>query len=103
MPSSVQLVVFDLGKVLLRICDGWEHACDVAGVPRPKLNTPFGSDARAKIDQIISLYDTGKIDLPTFAQQISEHRGIEPAHVIALSDAYLLGPYPGAVELLHEL
>ena len=30
-----QLVVFDLGRVLVRICDGWQHAFELAGVALP--------------------------------------------------------------------
>ncbi|HOF89721.1 MAG TPA: HAD-IA family hydrolase [Armatimonadota bacterium] len=33
MSSTVSLVVFDLGGVMIRLADGWEGACRAAGVP----------------------------------------------------------------------
>ena len=58
---SVQLVIFDLGRVLIRICDNWRHACEVAGVAAPP-EKPFDQASRALIDDIIDRIDTGRID-----------------------------------------
>ena len=35
MSSPIRLVCFDLGRVLIRICDGWREACGAAGVEAP--------------------------------------------------------------------
>jgi HAD superfamily hydrolase (TIGR01509 family) len=97
-----KLVVFDLGRVLLRICDGWQHACEVVGIT--------GIDWRklspveeARLEKVIHAFDTGDIDLPTFASRAGELRGLSPEQVIKISNGYPRGPFPGAGELLDEL
>ncbi len=38
---QIELVVFDLGRVMIRLCDGWAHACERAGVPyHPRYESP---------------------------------------------------------------
>ena len=103
MPSEVQLVVFDIGRVLLRICDGWKHACEVAGVRLPEGMREPDAAALAAAEEVAALYDTGRIDLSTFARRVAGHRGIRPEDVERMVRCYLLGPYPGARELLDEL
>jgi glucose-1-phosphatase len=99
--TDVQLVCFDLGGVLLRICDGWQHACTVAGVSiaRRKLDTA----ARGPLADLIANSDLGRLDLDAFARAAGPLLGVDPADVVAVSNAYLLGAYPGADDLLDEL
>ena len=100
MPIS--LVVFDLGRVLIRICDGWRHACEVAGitVPAARALTP---QSRATVDDICARYDSGVIDLECFAGELGPIFGQSPEHVIAVQQVYLQGPYPGAADLIDDL
>lgn len=98
---SPRLVIFDLGRVLIRICDDWRHACVVAGVPVPA--GQLDERAQAALHQAVCDTEVGKIDLDGFAHATCSLMGIEPQHVKRLSDAYLLGPYPGSEELLDEL
>ncbi|MGB7159124.1 MAG: HAD-IA family hydrolase [Tepidisphaeraceae bacterium] len=101
MTSGIQLVIFDLGRVLVRICDGWQHACEVAGVAAP--DTELSDDAKAALHEVVVRSEIGEIDLAGFCACSSPHLGLPPEHVRALSDVYLLGPYPGAVELIDAL
>jgi putative hydrolase of the HAD superfamily len=101
---SVDLVVFDLGRVLLRLCDGWAHAARLAGVTRVPLEVSDLNDAaRAAWDDLVIRYDRGIIDLDCFAREVAAHRGVEPQDVIRLQECFLQGPYPGAVELIEEI
>ena len=101
MSHGVELVVFDIGRVLLRICDGWQHACSVAGVAVPdkaaKLPPPPEAEA------LIHDYDTGRVDLPTFARRMAPISGISADDIVKLQSCYLLGAYPGVPELLDGL
>ena len=97
----VRLVCFDLGRVLVRICDDWRHACEVAGVPAPRLPTDIQS--LAKLHEAVCGAEVGELDLPAFAAAVAPLLDIPPERVFSLSNAYLLGPFPGAVELLDEL
>jgi putative hydrolase of the HAD superfamily len=101
LTSHVELVVFDLGRVLIRLCDGWRHACAVAGVAVPAGElTPEG---QAALEAAVCASEVGEIGLEAFARKVAPHLGIEPPGVIALSNVYLRGTYPGAIELLAEL
>lgn len=99
--DGVRLVAFDLGDVLVRICRGWAHACEVAGVPAPRRE--LDDATRAALHDCVCRNETGELDLDAFAAEVAPALGVEPKHVRAVSDAYLLGPYPGACELLDEL
>ena len=77
MPSEIQLVVFDLGRVLLRICDSWEHACDLAGISRPA-TLEMSEAQKAQAAEIIRRLDSGMMDVQTFAQAMGPLRGLQP-------------------------
>ena len=98
---DIQLVVFDIGRVLLRICDDWRHACRVAGIAAPP---GLGKGPPpAPVDQLLRRYDTGVIDLETFAREIAPLSGMTAGDVVRLQECYLLGPYAGVGELLDDL
>jgi putative hydrolase of the HAD superfamily len=101
MSRDVELVIFDLGRVLVRICDDWEHACDVAGieVACKKLDESEAASAA----EIIGRYDTGRIDLQAFAREIAPLRGLRAEDVVRLNHCYLRGAFPGVDQLLDEL
>jgi glucose-1-phosphatase len=101
--SDVQLVVFDLGRVLIRICDGWRNACEVAGVPVPAGAGEFDESTKRRVDEIVGRLDSGACDLQTFAGEYGPCCGLAPADVVRIQQVYLRGPYPGAAELLDEL
>jgi HAD superfamily hydrolase (TIGR01509 family) len=97
------LVVFDLGRVLIRICDGWSHACEVAAVAVPGGVNELDEATTRRIDDVAARLDTGRIDLDTFARELAPLRGLRPEDVVRIQNIYLRGPYPGAVELIDEL
>ena len=98
---GVKLVVFDIGRVLLRICDDWQHACRLAGINLPV--AAAGAKPPPEADALIHDYDTGRIDLPTFAAKISAFSGLNADDVVRLQAHYLLGAYEGVPELLDDL
>ena len=100
--SGQRLVVFDLGRVLIRICNNWQHGCDVAGVARPELRPP-DPDAQARQQEAIRLFDTGRIDLAEFARRYAPGHGLTAEQVVRIQNAYLLGPFAGALELIDDL
>jgi putative hydrolase of the HAD superfamily len=97
-----KLVVFDLGRVLIRICDSWDHACECAGIAKPQ--APMLDDpAKTAAEQILGHYDSGAIDTQTFAREIAPFRGLRPQDVVRILEVYLRGPYPGVTDLLDDL
>ena len=100
--GPISLVVFDLGRVLIRICDGWRHACEVAGVTVPLVDDR-SPDVRVKLHEIVCASEVGDLDLHGFAAAVAPYLGIAAEAVAAVSKVYLRGPYPGASELLDDL
>jgi glucose-1-phosphatase len=98
--ERIELVIFDLGRVLIRICDGWQHACEMVGLPRP---ASISDEHFAKFWEVLCSAEVGDIGIEEFAARAGPILGIPPEHVVKYWNAYLLGPYPGAVELVDEL
>ena len=100
MSKQIELVIFDLGRVLIQLCDGWRHACELAGLERPRNLDAMGE---TKLMDFVLASEVGDLDLHGFASGVSPILGLSVEDVKALSSAYLLGRYPGALELLDEL
>jgi len=97
---DVRLVVFDLGRVLIRICDDWRHACRCAGV---EINvSPLLANA-AKFKQLSNAIEVGQISFEEFAQSIAEMTGASPGQIRCAFEAYTREPYAGAADLIDEL
>jgi FMN phosphatase YigB (HAD superfamily) len=102
--SPIQLVCFDLGRVLIRICDGWPQACDVAGVPRPC--NELTADARARIMELICRIEVGEggdAGIEAFCREASRYLGVPCEHVAKVWRNWTLGPYEGAPALVEDL
>ena len=100
----IELVIFDLGRVLIRICNNWREAAELAGVNVPHAGRFVDEPGAAERDyEACVLLDTGRIDRFEFARRVALTRGIPPQDVLRAYDVFVLGPYPGAVELLDEL
>jgi FMN phosphatase YigB (HAD superfamily) len=103
MSTGVQLVIFDLGRVLVRLCDGLEHACEVAGVEMPAGLPPLTEAEKQRIEELAALVDTGAIDIAAYARQVAPLRRLQADDVLKMQHVFLRGPFPGAFELLDEL
>jgi putative hydrolase of the HAD superfamily len=97
----IELVVFDLGRVLIRICDNWRHACVVAGVKYPveALDPP----SKAAMMELVVLSETGRMTHDEFIERAAPILRVPAECVAAMSDAYLIEPFPGVEELLADL
>lgn len=99
--ANVGIVVFDLGRVLIRIADDWAHACTLAGVPvcTPEVYTRH----KAAIDEVGDHHQCGRISNEEYARQTATLMGCPPEHVDAVLTAYLVGPFEGVDALLDDL
>lgn len=99
--NQIKLVCFDLGRVLVRICDSWDHACEVAKLP---VRLPPRDEARrAALLEPVMAMEMGRIDTHEFCRQSARVFGVEPAHVQSILDVFLIEPYPGIDALLDDL
>lgn len=97
--TPVQLVVFDLGRVLVRICRDWQHACECANFDWSAIEP----SRRAGLAEVLRRAEIGKIGATELYEQAAAVLGCEPEQVRGISDAFIFGSYPGAADLLGEL
>lgn len=103
MPTSIRLVCFDLGGVLVRICQSWAEAYRAAGLDVRE--EPTHPSIRARRLELASLHGIGRISLDEWAKGASEAmRGVYSAEELKRAhDAFTLEQHPGAIELVDEL
>lgn len=102
MPKCViQLVCFDLGGVLIRICRDWAEACRLVGLPVP---AAIGDPAvLAQLTQASDRHELDQCDAECFARQAAELTGLTTAQIEAIARAWLRGPYPGVPEMIERV
>lgn len=104
--SPIQLICLDLGGVMIRIASGWEDACRRANVCPPPAFTASAMRDPAHMPVLMDLnerHETGRISDNQFACAVASQVGCSPEQIMAAIDAWLLGPYPGAADLMIEL
>lgn len=97
--SEIQLVVFDLGRVLVRICRDWQHACECAGFDWSSI----APERRAGLSQVLHRAEIGQISADEVYREAAVLFKCRPEQIREISDAFIFGPYPGAADLLEEL
>lgn len=96
------LVVFDLGGVLVRIARTWADACLAAGVDPTGREDPLSPAQR---DPWVDAYERGALARPAFVDGLVAATGGRYAadEVVRVHDAWLLHEYPGVGALLDAL
>lgn len=98
--QSCQIVVFDLGGVLARICHSWEEAAATAGIATrldPSDRTPL------TVVPIFDAYQAGAVELSEYLEGIAKWLGVSPDEALAIHNHILVEPYPGTDELVEEI
>ncbi|HEX4793417.1 MAG TPA: HAD family phosphatase [Humisphaera sp.] len=98
---SIRLVCFDLGRVLVRICDDWQQACGIAAVPFPAVLADRA--VRERFQELTALGDVGKLGFDEFLQSASQILSLPADQIRAAQEAYLRPAYTGSIELLDQL
>ncbi len=99
--GSVELIVFDLGGVLVRVVESWAEACAAANVdPR---SAPKGEGLRERLGAVNALAERGAIDADEFVRRCAEASGLSAGEIERILTAWVPRPFPGAAELLVEL
>ena len=104
MPEpAVKVACFDLGGVVVRICNGWEQGCAAAGLDlRAGEITPDSIDAKSQLVHDLTI---GAIDGPTFFAALTEGVGglYSPEEFERVHRAWILGEYAGVSEIIAAL
>lgn len=100
-PSPVELVVFDIGGVLVKVAESWAETLRRAGVDAP----PALLARMAEVDwvPVMVAYETGRLEPEAFAERVVALSGLEVDAVRRVMDAWLVGPYDGVEELVEAL
>jgi HAD superfamily hydrolase (TIGR01509 family) len=101
MAHDIGLVVFDLGRVLVRICRDWRHACEVAGLAPPPEERVAAN--RARVHDAVCRVEVGQITGEQFCRELAPAFGVSVEDMTTVLHQFTRGPYPGAVELLDQL
>jgi HAD superfamily hydrolase (TIGR01509 family) len=103
LATTIQLIVFDLGGVMIRLARDWEHACTLAGVAyRPTVISPTQAASFHALD---SRFNTGTITLDDFYAQLC---GVFPGQYTAdewarIYQAIIREEFPGIHDLVLAL
>lgn len=106
--TDIQLVVFDLGRVLLRIADDWDHAARLAGLPAlagltGDLSTKAARGSHHPLAALFDDFETGHVDVVTFFANVGKLAKVRPDEVRRVTEAVLIESFPGAIALLDRL
>ncbi len=101
--QRVRFVCFDLGGVIIRICQTWEERVAAAGLEMR--NAVHWDKIGPTRDTLMVRYMTGGITGSQFAQQLSEALDgqYNPAEVTAIHDAWLIDEYEGVGAIVDQL
>lgn len=100
--SDIRVVCFDWGGVLLRICRSFEEGVQAAGLEVRERHKDDVYDVR---HDAASRYQIGGMSDKAFFNAVSRSVGgsYTPDEVALVHDAWLLGEYEGAGDLVDEL
>jgi len=100
--DPIQLVVFDLGGVLVRIARSWAEAFQRAGIPQMAEAFQADDNALASVLDLNSLFELGKINEAQMIDRVREAvEHCSRSQVCDMLDAWLIEPYAG-IEGLFE-
>jgi FMN phosphatase YigB (HAD superfamily) len=99
--GGIKLVVFDLGRVLVRICEDWLHACSSAGIEIEIQNLQPADFLRLR--DLVHQIEVDAVPFSTFATEAGAILGATPDQISVASAAFVVGLYEGVPDLLNEL
>ena len=96
-----ELLVFDIGGVLIRIVHSWSQVFERVGLPRHELF----DDPRlaAKVVEYAMQFETGLIEEAEYVARTVALTGYDAEKVLIAMRGILIEPYPGVHDLLHEV
>lgn len=99
----IELVCFDLGGVLVRICRSWQEACARIGLE--VRHSEAWDENRTARRVVTQQYGTGRIDCGSYARQIAQLTGglYTAQEIMRVHDAWTIEDYPDVSDLLTRL
>jgi FMN phosphatase YigB (HAD superfamily) len=102
MTSSIRMVCFDIGGVLVKHRRTWEEGCAAAGLPVRAGSV--GPEKAAHRRELASAYTCGRIDDEHFCREMSRLMGeYSPEDVRKIHHCWLGPEYDGVAAVIHRL
>ena len=98
---TIQLVVFDLGGVLIRLAPDWRDAFERASLAYPA--TMDDDATHAALWELVMLEEVGALGERGFFDKAGPLLGLGAGDLVRAFDAYLCGAFPGVDALIDEL
>ncbi len=100
--SAIQLVCFDLGGVVVRICPDLPAALANVDVP---VDVDWASllSEQEQARRVVRDVETGRIDMPTVCRAVGPLLNVTAEQVMEAVDHWILEVYPGIGELIDAL
>lgn len=99
--QHIGLVVFDLGRVLVRICNNWIDACASVGV-QVSMND-FDPATYEHLRRLVWQVEAGAVSFDEFVAQAAQAMNASADQIRSASRAFVKGVYPGVPELLDQI
>lgn len=102
--QRIELVVFDLGGVLVRIARSWQEVFARAGLEDCFAAFDDSQDAEAQMQSAKDLYETGQLSDAAMLEHVhARAQHCSRAQVSDVMDAWLVEPYAGIEGLLEQV
>lgn len=102
MPKTkIQLVIFDLGGVLVRIHYTWAEACAEHGIRQPEAIKDEWSSQQLRDAGV--LYETGQIDYDAFLKRATDLTELAESDVRKAFEHWLIEPFPDVHAFVAEV
>ena len=104
--SPIQLVCFDVGGVLLRICRSWREGCAAAGLdlrgPHHRLHA---ANDWFVPSELIVLHQTGRVECHEYFQRVSQATDqlYSADEIASVHSAWLRGEFDGVGDLVDRI
>jgi len=107
-PPQIELVVFDLGRVLLQIADDLDDAAARAGRRgvagfTGDLSGHTRRGGNAEVARLLSAYERGNVSTADYTRGIAAQVGADAADVTAIHDAVVIRAFEGLAAFYDRL
>lgn len=103
MPMNIQLVIFDLGRVLIRIHDDWVSAARAVGVTWTEAHAKCMLESRERLANINHAHERGEVSDDHFVAEVAASLSMPEAAVRHGMTEWIIEPYAGIHELIADV